>query len=274
MLPSQSIKHHSSPKRRAAVGAAAFCALAAVAVTFVTPPSAFAQNDQYQPGYQPNNQSGNNPNYQQGNQPGYQPNYQSGNGQDNYGSYGQANRSSRIARGTNVKVKLLQDISSDTAQVGDTVRAEVASDDNSGLPAGTVLDGTVTAVHPATPKSAGSISFDLGQSSNNGGSYYNNQNSGSRPHGYLFGQFSGTSPRGSSHYTAPAAAAGGILGFIRKRKLGDLIEGAGVGAVAGVAADQATKRSASDINLKKGSEVTVTVNRPLSLRTTIVPDNY
>ena len=62
-----------------------------------------------------------------------------------------------IAAGTEVKVKLLQDLTSESARVGDTVRAQVEGSDSNGLPNGTMFTGRVTEVRPATPKDAGTL---------------------------------------------------------------------------------------------------------------------
>ena len=72
------------------------------------------------------------------------------------------NPNRRIPAGTQVKVKLLQSLSSEDANVGDTVRAQVAGDDSSGLPAGTVFYGRVTSVHPATTKHPGLVYVRFG----------------------------------------------------------------------------------------------------------------
>ena len=60
-----------------------------------------------------------------------------------------------IPAGTQVKVKLLRDINSQDAQTGDHVKVEVAPDDSSGLPQGAILNGVITSVRSATPRSAG-----------------------------------------------------------------------------------------------------------------------
>ena len=68
-----------------------------------------------------------------------------------------------IAAGTTFKVKLLQDVTSATAQSGDRVRVQV-EDDSGGLPAGTVFNGRVASVVRATPKSAGVLRLRFGGS--------------------------------------------------------------------------------------------------------------
>ncbi len=73
-----------------------------------------------------------------------------------------------------------------------------------------------------------------------------------------------------SQYTSIGAGAGALLGFSRKRKLGDAIEGAILGGAAGYGANQLQKKSASDVSLKRGDEITIKLDRPLTLQTQIV----
>ena len=88
------------------------------------------------------------------------------------------------------------------------------------------------------------------------------------------GQFTGKkSSSDKSNYTSIGAGAGALLGFFRKRKLGDALGGAILGGGAGYAANAAQKHGASDIDLKSGSEVTIKTTRPLTLQTQII-NNY
>ena len=165
-----------------------------------------------------------------------------------------------IAAGTDVKVKLLRDISSSNSQTGDHVKVQVASDDSSGIPTGTVLNGVITSVTPATPKTAGVLYVRFGT----GGSAYN----------LATAKFTGKSQSGDkSNYTTIGAGAGALLGYVRKRKLGDALGGAALGGLGGYAANAAQKHGASDINLKSGSEVTIKTNHTLTLQTQII-NNY
>lgn len=167
-----------------------------------------------------------------------------------------------IASGTPVKVKLLRDLSSESAQTGDHVRVEVANDDSSGIPTGTILNGVVTSVSPATPNRAGVLYVRFGS----GGS--------SSSYNLATGQFKGQKVSSDkSNYTSIGAGAGALLGFARKRKLGDALGGAILGGGAGYAANAAQKHGASDIDLKKGTEVTINTTHPLTLQTQII-NNY
>ncbi len=169
----------------------------------------------------------------------------------------------RIPVGTPVKVKVLQTLSSSEAQDGDRVRVQVAPDDTSGIPAGAIFNGRVVSARPATPKAAGVLRVKFGP--NNGdASAYNTTSTASV-------QLTGTKPTADkSNYASIGAGAGALLGFIRKRKLGDAIGGAVLGGVAGYGANQLQKKSASDVSLKRGDEISIKLDRPLTLQTEIV----
>ena len=125
----------------------------------------------------------------------------------------------QIAAGTTIKVKLLRDISSQSARTGDHVKVQVSNNDSSGIPTGTVLNGVVTSVTSATPKNAGVLYVRFGTGTG-GSSSYN----------LATGQFSGKkSSSDKSNYTSIGAGAGAIIGYVRKRKLGDAIGGAVLG---------------------------------------------
>lgn len=66
-----------------------------------------------------------------------------------------------VPGGTVIKVRLLDDLSSADARVGDRVRVRVAEDDRSGLPPGTVLVGRVTQVQKASRSQPGMIDVDF-----------------------------------------------------------------------------------------------------------------
>ena len=74
-----------------------------------------------------------------------------------------------------------------------------------------------------------------------------------------------------SQYTSIGAGAGAHCSASpAKRKLGDAIEGAVLGGAAGYGANQLQKKSASDVSLKRGDEITIHLDRPLTLQTQIV----
>ena len=169
-----------------------------------------------------------------------------------------------VPSGTEVKVKLLRDISSQSAQTGDHVKVQVANDDSSGIPTGTVLNGVITSVRSATPNTAGALFVRFGTGYGGSSSSYN----------LATGEFQGRKQSSDkSNYTSIGAGAGALLGFARKRKLGDAIGGGLLGGLGGYAVNAAQKHSASNIDLKSGSEVTIKTSRPLTLQTQII-NNY
>jgi len=171
----------------------------------------------------------------------------------------------KIAAGTTVKVKLLQDLSSSSAQTGDRVRVQVAGDDTSGIPAGAIFNGHVATVRPATPKAAGVLRVKFG-TDNGDASVFNTVSSSTASV-----QLMGTKPSSDkSQYTGIGAGVGAVIGLSRHRRLGDAIEGAVLGGAAGYGANQLQKKSASDVSLKRGDEISIKLDRPLTLRTQIV----
>lgn len=211
----------------------------------------------------------------------------------------------RISAGTQVKLMLQQGANSGTARIGDIVRATTAADDHSGLPVGTAFFGRVTEVKPATAKYAGALTVSFGiprehayttpnsnnaativdqnppdtnntpNSTLNGDTRPYRENDDSRPpmafsdaaSAHVTGQAARSD---KSNYATIGAGAGVLLGFARKRKLGDAIGGAVVGGAGGYAANAAQKRAGGDVELKQGTELTVRLNTPLVLRTEIV----
>ena len=167
----------------------------------------------------------------------------------------------QIPAGTSVKVKLLQDVNSSSALPGERVRVQVAGDDTSGIPAGAIFNGRVSSAVRANPKAAGILRLKFGSNAN---SAYASSDTASA-------QLTGTKPvSDKSQYTTIGAGAGALLGYIRKRKLGDAIGGAVAGGAAGYGANQLQKKSASDVSLKRGDEITIKLDRPLTLQTQIV----
>ncbi len=187
----------------------------------------------------------------------YNQNYSNSNSNSSSDSYSGIDvPSSRreIAAGTEVKVKLLQDLTSSTARVGDTVRAQVEGGDSNGLPNGTMFTGRVTAVRPATSEDAGTLRIQFGRGT-----------------GIASASLAGKSASSDkSNYTSIGAGVGALGGFLRKRKLGDAIGGALLGGAAGYGANQLQKHNSSDVSLKKGDTLSVKMDRPVLLRTQVV----
>ena len=113
----------------------------------------------------------------------------------------------QVPSGTQVKVKLLRDLSSQSAQTGDHIKVQVASDDSSGLPAGTVLNGVVTSVRPSTSSTAGVLFVRFGTGTGGSSSSYN----------LATGQFTGRKQSSDkSNYTSIGAGCGRIIRFLPK----------------------------------------------------------
>lgn len=183
----------------------------------------------------------------------YNQNYNNSNS-DSYSGIDVPSSRREIPAGTEVKVKLLQDLTSSTARVGDTVRAQVEGGDSNGLPNGTMFTGRVTAVRPATPKDAGTLRIQFGRGT-----------------GVASASLAGKSASGDkSNYTSIGAGAGALGGFLRKRKLGDALGGALLGGAAGYGVNQLQKHNSSDISLKKGDTLSVKLDRPVLMRTQVV----
>lgn len=204
----------------------------------------------------------------------------------------------QISAGTEVKLTLQQGVNSGNAQIGDRVRAVTATDDRSGLPVGTAFYGRVTEVKPATAKYPGALTVSFGipreHASNAPSNYDNGNGTYATPNSTLNGDtqpyrdnndggptmaftnaasahLTGQAARADrSNYASIGAGAGALLGFVRKRKLGDAIGGAVLGGAGGAAANAVQKRAGGDVDLPKGAEMTVHLNSPLVLRTEIV----
>jgi hypothetical protein len=182
-------------------------------------------------------------------------------------------RSAIIPGGTDVKVKLLTPISSDTAKPGDRFKVIVASDDSSGLPTATAFIGHVTFALPATPSRPGELNVELSLPIDAPPSQAQSPDQPAPPiTDDASANLTGRTAAPQGHVTGIAAAGGALLGFLRKGKLGDAIEGGAIGAVGGTAVDQSQKHSAGDVVLKPGTEITVKLDRAMKLKTIVVPD--
>jgi hypothetical protein len=174
--------------------------------------------------------------------------------------------SAQIPAGTLIRVKAMRDVSSASSEVDDHIRVIVASDDKSGLPTGTVFYGKVAAVTPATPNNGGYLKLKFLAPGDDPGDINTPT--------VAVAELSGRNARKAGHVTPYAAAGAGILGFLRKGKLGDLLEGGAIGAVAGEAIDQSQKHGAADVSIQKDSEFTIRLTKPLNMHTVITTDGY
>jgi hypothetical protein len=185
------------------------------------------------------------------------------------GAYGQATRTV-ISAGTVVKVKSLDGLSSKDARAGDRVRVQVADDDRSGLPPGTVLVGRITKVQQATRSQPGTIDMDfrvaeLGKRwiGISGDPYSLHENDVEKT---ASGRLVAKSRSNNRMKFIGYGAAGGVL---LGRLLGtSALKGALLGAAAGYLYDrsQGDKSQYHDVALDKGAEFGVRLNRGVELR--------
>ena len=174
-----------------------------------------------------------------------------------------AQNTNRLAIGTPIKVTLLQSLDSETTQPGEQIRVRVASDDNSGLPHDTVFYGRVLDVRPATKTQPGEINVRFDSGTNYDSPDFVNDEASA----HLTGQKPIVDKK--NNYVAYGAGGGALLGLLRAGKVGDALEGAALGALGGYAADKALTHPATDVSLKRGSEITLRLDRPLTLQTAI-----
>jgi hypothetical protein len=171
---------------------------------------------------------------------------------------------------TKLKVIVLTPVSSDSSQRGDLVKVKIAPDDTSGVPKSVVFVGHVRDAVAATRKRPGELAIRFDGLAPTG-RWEPAGNGGGGPIEEASAHFVGSSSAsGSSKDVGIGAAAGAVLGGVRKRKLGDAIEGGLLGALGGLAVQKATTHDASDVSLKNGQEVTITLNHPISLKTELI----
>jgi hypothetical protein len=184
-------------------------------------------------------------------------------------AYGQATRTV-ISSGTVVTVKTLDSLSSKDARTGDRVRVQVADDDRSGLPPGTVLAGRNSKVQQATRSQPGTIDMDfrvaelggrwIGIS---GDPYSLHDNDVEKTASGRLVAKSGQNNR--MKFIGYGAVGGVVLG----RLLGtSALKGALLGAAAGYLYDrsQGAKDKYHDVALDKGAQFGVRLNRDVELR--------
>ncbi len=181
----------------------------------------------------------------------------------------------RIPEDTVVQVQLLDPLSSKTARVGDRVRARVTSDDRSGLPEDSVLEGRITEVQRATKDRPGVVDVT-----------FNTLDTGARQVpilGHLAslsdqdvtrtadGRLQARPGRKSNDlkFLGYGAAGGALLGQLLG---GNLLRGALIGAAAGyiLGRTQADKSKFRDVELDEGTRFGVRLANPVRLSGTPV----
>jgi hypothetical protein len=176
-----------------------------------------------------------------------------------------------VTAGTPVKVIIIDPISTSNNQVGDPVRMRVAPDDTSGVPKTVIFVGHIRHLTPANNNEGGDlgIRFDGIETVGNWQPSAPPSQNAPVPEATL--HLNGADgAKGNPNDVAIGAGAGAIIGGSRKRKLGDAVEGGILGALGGLLVQKATTHSGVDINLKPGDETTITLKRPITLKTEMV----
>jgi len=177
------------------------------------------------------------------------------------------NGQASIPKGTVVHVRLMDDLSSATAKVGDRVHVRVDNDDRSGLPRDAVLEGRVTEAQRASGSRPGvlDLSFDSldwsGQRQPISGDLYSLSRDDVRETstGRLVAKKRSSD---KTKFLGYGALGGVLLGKI----LGtSSLQGALLGAAAGYVYGQTRDGKNHDVDLKEGSEFGVRLNRRLAL---------
>ena len=182
----------------------------------------------------------------------------------------------RVPEGTVVKVRLMENLNSRDARVGDRVRVELSPEDRSGLPEGTVFVGRVTEVRRASGSTPGVIDLRFGAIERNAGwqpvsaRLYSLDDRDVREDasGRLIGRQ--RPKQDQTKIIGYGAAGGAVLGYLLKNKTESALTGALLGAAAGyIYSEQQKKKGSPDVDLKAGSEFGIYLNRPVSLRSSL-----
>ena len=167
-----------------------------------------------------------------------------------------------VPAGTELKIKFDEELNSGVNQAGDQFHATlvdpVLSGDRVALPAGSSLQGTLTEVVPAKKglKESGGmlgLSFDRVTTPNGVSASMSSS---------LSEQAKSTAKKGGT--IGGAAAGGAILGKVLGGDSKDAAIGAVVGGAIGTGIAAGTK--GTEMKIKAGSEITITLDQPISLR--------
>jgi hypothetical protein len=165
-------------------------------------------------------------------------------------------------------VRLLQALSSKTAQVGDRVRVQVDDNDRSGLPPGAVLVGRVTEVQRASDSQPGVLDLSFGalQQSQQwqpvSGDLYSLSPADAQQ--TASGRLVAKKGNGDKTKFIGYGALGGVL--LGKLLHTSTIKGVLLGAAAGYLYGQTRKSKNRDVELKDGAAFGVRLNRRLALQ--------
>jgi hypothetical protein len=170
------------------------------------------------------------------------------------------------AAGTTVALAANDSISTRQAKVGDAFTATVSGDvkDAAGhvvIPAGSSVEGTITAADPApNPSSSGRLELAVKSVSVRGASYAVDAT--------VEGKDTVMQGRGVTAADAAKVGGGAVAGAIVGRLLGKNAKGAVIGGVVGAAAGAAVARASRDIDvlLPKGAAITIKLVKPLTVK--------
>ena len=185
----------------------------------------------------------------------------------------------RLPEGTVVKVRLLDDLNSETARVGDRVRVQVADTDRSGLPLDSVFVGRVTEARRASKSAPGVINLSFGALERAGGwqpvsgglHSLDDKFVREDASGRLVGK-RGTSDKERQKFLGYGAAGGALLGYVLGDDLNGALKGGLLGAVAGYLYGESQKKKQQgyqNVDLKEGAEFGIYLNRPVTLRDSV-----
>lgn len=196
-----------------------------------------------------------------------------------------------IPAGTLAKVQLQRALDSTTMVVGDKVRVNIAPDDTSGLPKDCILVGRVTEASPATKNTPGVIDITFGALERAGNPWKtisvdlalgNYPQVNQTANVSVTGQ---TTQDPNTKIIGYGAGGGAVLGSLLKHNSRSFIRGGVLGMIGGAIAAETTKKKTGtptyfDVKVPVGTELTVTLNQPITVQSTIVittpptfPDN-
>jgi hypothetical protein len=173
-----------------------------------------------------------------------------------------------LATGSQVQATIADTISSRTNKPGEAFQARVSSDvkDASGrtvIPAGSVVNGTITEVRPApNAGETGRLVLQVSSVSINGESY--------AIEGTIDSLKTVKKGRGVERADAIRTGAGAAAGAVLGRVIGKDGKGAVIGGIVGAATGAAVSAGVKDVDivLPAGSQITVRLTRPLSVPAT------
>jgi hypothetical protein len=173
-----------------------------------------------------------------------------------------------LAAGTRMALAAADTISTRHAKAGDAFTATVSEDvrDAAGhvvIPAGATVSGTITAADPRpNPRSPGRLELHVTSVTVRGTSY--------PVEATVASMDTVEQGRGVTGADAAKVGAGAAAGAIAGKLLGKDAKGAVIGGAVGAAAGAAAARASRDIDivLPKGAKVTITLDKPLTVKRT------